>query len=214
MKKYLLPGLVILLPIALTLFVVDFILHFLTKPFMGIVSKAMTSYGIAQNGFLFLSADQTLRLTSQIFIIVVLVLVTFLLGMVGRWFLFRSLIGFGEKIMHKIPFVNKIYKAFQEITKSFLDSDKQSFSEVVLVPFPRKGLWTVALVSGKAPSVLDLSEQKDHLSLFVPTAPSPTNGFLILAPKADLLYLDCKVDEALKYVISCGMILPEAKDRE
>jgi uncharacterized membrane protein len=211
MKKYFITGLVILLPLTLTILIVAFVVNFLTKPFIGLVVKILSATKIQQLHTHILSSEQIIRYGSQIVILIGLFLFTLLLGLFARWFIFNGLIKISDKILHKIPLVNKVYKTTQEIVKTLFITDKNSFKQVVMVPFPSKGLYSLGLVSRKAPDTCLDAAKKDLISVFVPTTPNPTTGFLLLFKREDLIYLDMKTEEAVKYVVSCGVIVPGDK---
>ncbi len=208
MKKYFITGLVILLPLTLTILIVAFVINFLTKPFMGLVIKILSQTKIQQIHTNILTSDQIIKYGSQILILIGLVLFTIILGFFARWFIFRGLIKLSDKILHKIPLVNKVYKTTQEIVKTLFVTDKNSFKKVVMVPFPRKGLYSLGLVSRKSPDTCIKAAKKELISVFVPTTPNPTTGFLLLFKQEDLIYLDMKTEEAIKYIVSCGVIVP------
>lgn len=214
MKKYIFTGLVILLPVAVTIAIVVFIVDFLTKPFIGIVTKFLSHMHIAERGFLFLSSEQVVRYTSQLIILVGLVLLTLILGIVTRWFLFNALIRLSDKILHHIPIVNKVYKTTQDIIKTLFASDKTSFKKVVMIPFPLKGVYSIGLVSRDAPETCNEAEGEKMVSVFVPTTPNPTTGFLLMFKEKDLIFVDMKTEEAIKYIVSCGVIIPDGPKAE
>ncbi len=124
MKKYFITGLIILLPLAMTIAIVAFIVNFLTQPFIGLVSKFLSEFNIAATGVFLFSADQVIRYSSQLIILISLMLITIILGMIARWFFFKSLLSLSDKILHRIPVVNKVYKTSQEIIKTLFSSDK------------------------------------------------------------------------------------------
>lgn len=212
MKKYFITGLVILLPLTLTILIVAFVVNFLTKPFMGLVIKILSQTKIQQIHTHLLSSDQLIRYGSQIIILIALVLFTILLGIFARWFIFNALIRLSDKILHRIPLVNKVYKTTQEIVKTLFITDKNSFKQVVMVPFPRDGLYSLGLVSRKSPDTCIEAAKKELISVFVPTTPNPTTGFLLLFKQEDLIYLDMKTEDAIKYIVSCGVIVPPKKE--
>ena len=211
MKKYFITGLVILLPLTLTILIVAFVVNFLTKPFMGLVMKVLSQTNIEQLNTRFLSPEQIIKYGSQIIIIIGIVVFTLLLGILARWFLFKALIKFSDKILNKIPLINKVYKTTQDIVKTLFITDKNSFKQVVMVPFPYKGTYSIGLVSRDSPETARQSVNKDLVSVFVPTTPNPTTGFLLLFKREDLILLDMKTEDAVKYIVSCGVILPENK---
>lgn len=209
MRKYFLTGLALLLPLAITVAIVVFVVDFLTKPFMGFVVSWLEPTGVQYFKIGFLSPEKVLRYISQFIILLGLFGVTLFLGLVTRWVFFRTFFNLSDSILHKIPLVNKVYKTTQEIFKTLFASEKNSFKQVVLVPFPYKGTYSVGLVARESPKSCEEAAQKEMVSVFVPTTPNPTTGFLLMFEKKDLIYLDLKTEEAIKYVVSCGVIVPE-----
>ena len=127
MKKYFITGLVILLPLALTLAIVIFIFNLLTGPFLGVVKTIFDHYHLFEKGFLFLSADQIQTLFAQILIIASLFSIVIGLGFIARWFFFHTLIRFAEYIVKRIPLVRTIYKTCQEVIRTIFTSKTKSF---------------------------------------------------------------------------------------
>lgn len=201
MKKYFFTGLVILLPLVVTIWIVNFLVNILTKPFLGFVSSVLQNVP-------YLSNPQVLLYTSKILIIITLFLFTILLGMITRWFLFHSLLNLGDKILHRIPLVNKVYKTSQDIIKTLFASDKKSFKQVVMVPFPKSDTYVIGLVSNDSPDICSQAVKDDLVSVLIPTTPNPTTGFLLMYPRRDLVYIDMKTEDAVKYIVSCGVIIP------
>lgn len=210
MKKYFITGLIILLPLVVTIAVAIFLVNFLTKPFVGFVSGLLADLNIVNKGFLFLSPEQTVIYTSKILILVFLFLITVFLGMVTRWFLIKTLFHLSDKVLHRIPVVNTVYKTTQEIIKTLFASDKNSFKQVVMVSFPREGVYVIGLIARESPRVCSQTVEEELISVLVPTTPNPTTGFLLLYPKKELIYIDMKPEDAIKFVVSCGVIIPGA----
>lgn len=211
MRKYFITGLVILLPLALTIAIVIFIFNLLTVPFLGIVKAVFDHYNLFEGGFLFLNADQIQNLIAQILILACLFFIVIGLGFITRWFFFHTVIKFAEYIVKKIPLVNSIYKACKEVIKTLFTSKTKSFKQVVLVPFPNSETYSVGLITRENLAGLEGTSHAEAVAVFVPTAPNPTSGFLLMFKQSDIVYLDMKVEEAFKYVISCGMIHPVFK---
>ncbi|NGX56106.1 MAG: hypothetical protein K1060chlam5_00341 [Candidatus Anoxychlamydiales bacterium] len=211
MKKYFITGLVTLLPLTLTLLIVVFIVNFLTKPFMGFVVKVLSETKIKQIHTYILSSDQIVKYGSQILILIGIFVTTLILGIFARWFLFKAFIRMSDGILHKIPLINKVYKTTQDIVKTLFVTDKNSFKQVVMAPFPRKGMYSLGLVSRESPKTCQDAAKVPLISVFIPTTPNPTTGFLLMFKKEDLIFLDMKTEDALKYIISCGVIIPEDK---
>ena len=208
MKKHFITGLVILLPLTVTILVLGFLIRFLTQPFVGLVSNFLAQLNIVNRGFLFLSPDQVIKYFSQFLILITLFLVTVCLGMVTRWFFINALFRLGDKILHKIPIVNTVYKTTQEIIKTLFVSDKNSFKQVVMAPFPGPGSYMIGLISREAPPNCSKAVNDELISVLIPTTPNPTTGFLVMFRKKELVYLDMKPEEAIKCIVSCGVIHP------
>ena len=214
MKKYFITGLVILLPVAVTIAIVIFLVDLLTKPFMGWVMQLLMHTNIKNLGFSIFSPEQVIRYGSQIIILIGLFLVILGIGFLGRWFFIKSFFRLSDKLLHKIPLVNKVYKTTQDIIQTLFVTDKNSFKQVVLVPFPSQETFCLGLVSRASPKVCSAKAQEDMVSVFIPTTPNPTTGFLIMYKKQDLIFLDMKTEEAIKYIVSCGVILPGQENKE
>ncbi|MBI3237039.1 MAG: DUF502 domain-containing protein [Chlamydiales bacterium] len=212
MKKHFVTGLVILLPLAVTIAVLIFLINFLTEPFIGIVSSILEDFHIINRGFFFLTPEQLIRYGSKLIILILLFLFTVGLGIITRWFVLHALLRLGDKILHKIPIVNTVYKTTQEIIKTLFVSDKNTFKQVVMVPFPRADVYVIGLVVREAPRICCEAAQNPLISVLVPTTPNPTTGFLMMFRKEELIYIDIKPEDAIKYIVSCGVITPgEAK---
>lgn len=208
MKKYFITGLVILLPVTITILILGFLINLLTKPFVGMVSSFLSHTHLIERGFLFLSPEQLVRYGSQLLILIILFVITVFLGMITRWFLFKSLIRLSDKILHRIPIVSTVYKTTQEITKTLFVSDKNSFKQVVMAPFPKPGVYMLGLISREAPRSCSDRVNEELISVLIPTTPNPTTGFLVMYKKEDLVFIDMKPEDAIKYIVSCGVIIP------
>lgn len=205
MKKYFITGLIILLPLAVTLAVIVFIFNFLTVPFAGGLSALLRHYNLLENGFFIFSDKQIQFFISQIFVLLFMFFFTVLLGYIARWFFVNFLIRIWDYIFHKIPFVSALYKTCKDVINTIFASKTKSFKQVVLVPFPSLESKSIGLVTQD-----NLRWYKDNpplTAVFVPTTPNPTSGFLMMFDPKDITYVDMKVEDAFKYVISCGVIL-------
>lgn len=208
MKKYFITGLVILLPVAVTIAIIVFIIRFLTKPFIGMVSSFLQHWDIINNGFLFLSPEQTILYGSQLLILIALFLITIGLGVLAKWLFIHSLLRLSDRILHRIPIVNTVYKTSQDIIKTLFVSDKNTFKQVVMVPFPRPGMYVLGLLVRESPPACSRAIGEDLISVLVPTTPNPTTGFLLMFKREDLIMIDMKPEDAIKYIVSCGVIVP------
>jgi uncharacterized membrane protein len=208
MKKYFITGLVILLPLAVTIAVLLFLVNLLTNPFIGIVSSFLGHLHIINEGFLFLSPEQVLQYGSQLLILILLFVVTVILGFVARSFLINAFFRLSDTVLHRIPIVNTVYKTTQEIIKTIFVSDKNSFKQVVMVPFPRADMFALGLVARESPAICSKTTGMDLISVLIPTTPNPTTGFLLMYKREDLVYVDMRPEDAIKYIVSCGVIVP------
>ncbi len=206
MKRTFLSGLALLLPLAVTLLIVIFILNFLTNPFI----KLFDSYFRLSNIKLTsLISPNVLHYTVQFVILFLLFVFTTLVGMLGRLFFINYFLKLGDSIINRLPVVKTIYKTTKDILKSLFSPDTESFKQVVLAPFPTKDRFCLGLVSGPAPKSC-LEKSKDELvTVLLPTAPHPISGYLLLFKKKDLIATDMSIEDAIKFTISCGIVHPE-----
>lgn len=206
MKKYFITGLVILLPLALTIAILLFVFNLLTVPFLGLVKAIFERYDLFQSGFLFLNANQVENLIAKLLILISLTIFTLALGFIARWFFFNTLLKCAEFMVKKIPFVSTIYNTCKDVIQTIFASKNNAFKQVVLVRFPNPETYSIGLITREEiPSLQDTLYQ-DVMTVFVPTTPNPTSGFLIMYKKQDLIFLDMKVEDAFKYIISCGLL--------
>lgn len=208
MKKYFFTGLILLLPLTLTILIIVFIFNLLTAPFLGIVKTLFEYYGLFEKGFLFLTSSQLQNLIAQLLTLTFLAVFTLALGYIARWFFFKSILKFTDLLVKKIPFVRTIYKTSKEVIKTIFTSTNNSFKQVVLVKFPNPDSLSLGLITREEILPLKDTAFKDAVTVFVPTTPNPTSGFLILYKKQDLIFLDMTVEDAFKYIISCGLVTP------
>lgn len=210
MKKHFLTGLAILLPSVLTVILVMFIINFLTKPFIGIMQSLLIKYDIFDHPFLFFSGSQVLFFSSKLLALFFLIGLTLLLGFIGRIVLFNYVFKVGDYIIHRIPIINKIYKAIQDVTHTIFKPESKSFTQAVLVRFPHSKTLAVGLISSeKLPQESDL-QFHDLISVFVPGTPNPSMGFMLMYKREQLIFLDAKVEDAFKFVVSAGVIAPNS----
>ena len=128
------------------------------------------------------------------------------------WF-FKNLFGHvimggWETIVHRLPIINVIYKALKQILETMMMDQSQAFREAVMFEFPRKGIWVIGFVTGIAKGEVQRLTEDEVVNVFFPTTPNPTSGFLVFVPRKDLIVLDMKVDDALKMIISGGILTP------
>jgi uncharacterized membrane protein len=206
MKKYFVTGLVILLPLALTIAIVLWVFNLLTEPFVGAMQGIFSHYNLLQDGFLFLKASQIQQILSQIIILALLFSFTVFLGTIARLFFFSYLINTWNYLINRIPLIRSIYKTCQDVINTIFTSNNNSFKQVVMVPFPNATTYTIGLVTRDDIPPFKTGSSENHIAVFVPTTPNPTSGFLVMFKQSDLIYLDMPVENAFKYIISCGVI--------
>ena len=214
LKKHFVTGLAILLPLVVTVAVVTFLVNFLTEPFIGIVSSILSKFHLINHGFLFLSPEELLRYGSKILILALLFLLTVGLGILTRWVLVTLLFRLGDSVLHRIPIINTVYKTTQDIIKTLFVSDKNSFKQVAMVPFPGEKSYVLGLIARESPKVCSDGAKEELVSVFIPTTPNPTTGFLLTFKRSDLILINMKSEEAIKYIVSCGVIVPKLKTPE
>lgn len=195
LKKYLITSVLVWLPIAVTLWVITYIVsasdqlinllpaHWQPKHFLG--------FNIPGLG------------------VIVTVLALFITGLFGANVIGKQMIAAWDHLLGRIPVVKSIYSSVKKVSESLLSDNSRSFKTPVLVPFPQPDIWSIAFVSGSIPSAVARSlNGEEYVSVYVPTTPNPTGGYYIMVKKSDVRELDMSVDDALKYIISLGMVLP------
>jgi uncharacterized membrane protein len=205
MKKNFLAGLAILLPFVVTLWFVLFVLNWTTKPFAGAIEQILIQLQIAAP--VIHSYKAIIQIVSQIIAALMLAVVLFFTGFAAQAVVVKYFIRFGNSILHKIPLINKIYKASQDVMHTLFSEEGKAFSHVVLVPFPDDNSLSIGFISKS----IEECDEQDQISVFVPATPNPTIGFLLLFSKKQLIFVDLTVEEALKFVVSCGVVFPEFK---
>lgn len=136
------------------------------------------------------------------------VIIITVIGAIAAGFLGRWVIRFGEAILNQMPVVRTIYNATKQILETVISTQSDAFREVVLVEYPRRGLWVIGFVTGITKAETARRLVGTNVNVFIPTTPNPTSGFLLFCPKKDLIYMDMNVEEAVKLVVSGGIITP------
>ncbi|MEP2715687.1 DUF502 domain-containing protein [Pseudophaeobacter sp.] len=141
-------------------------------------------------------------------------LFTIVIGWIAKGIIGRSLIGFAENLVNRMPVVRTIYSGIKQISETVFAQSERSFEKACLIQYPRRGIWAIGFISTTAKG--EVSEQADTtgamMSVFLPTTPNPTSGFLLFVPKDDVIELEMSVEDAAKLVISAGLVYPNAKD--
>ena len=209
-KKYIFAGLVILLPIAITVAIIVFVLDMLTNPFAGAVEELLKS--ISQNVINIDAHKHILVFLSRIIVFCCLFLLVILLGFLGRRFFFRFLLKQMHTIFSKIPFVKSIYRITRDVVKNFFNENKKPFKESVIVPFPDDGMHVLGFNTGTPPPEIT-SINEDLQSIFIPTAPHPISGYVVIYSKKDIKTIDIKTEDVFKLLISCGLYEPKKANK-
>jgi len=139
---------------------------------------------------------------------------TVLVGWVAKGILGRTFLRVGENLVDRTPIVRSVYSGIKQIAETVLSSRDSSFEKACLIEYPRKGIWAIAFVaSDSRGEIAEKNSDKENqlVSVFIPTTPNPTSGFLLFIPKSDIKYLDMTIEEAAKLVISAGLVYPKEK---
>jgi uncharacterized membrane protein len=132
-----------------------------------------------------------------------------LIGFLTANFLGRTLIGVGERLLSRMPVIRSIYGALKQIFETVLSQSSRSFREVVLIEYPRKGIWTLGFVTGRTQGEIQRRSPAELVNVFVPTTPNPTSGFLLFVARSEVVPLSMSVEDALKFVVSTGLVVPQ-----
>ena len=148
--------------------------------------------------------------------VVIFLIFTILVGWMGKGLMGRSFLRFGESIVARMPVVRSIYNGVKQIAETVFAQTETSFDKACLIEYPRKGIWAIGFISTTAKGEI---KSKAHtggelMSIFLPTTPNPTSGFLLFIPKSDVIELDMTVEDAAKLVISAGLVYPSKKAAE
>ena len=195
MKKILITGLLIWIPLAITIWVLELIVTTMDQSLLLLPPQyqpqALLGYQIPGIGAL------------------LTVLIVFVTGALASNILGQRLVRFWESLLGRIPVVKTIYNSVKQVSDTVFAPGGQAFSKALLVEYPRKDSWTIAFLTGQPGGDVARHLQGEYVSVYVPTTPNPTSGFFLMMRKADVIELDMSVDEALKYVISMGVVSPE-----
>ena len=199
-RSYFLTGIVVTAPVGLTFYVAILFIGFIDSKVRNIIPvkyqyDSMLPIEIPGIGLLF--------------VFILLTFIGFLTaGIVGRF-----IIRLGERIISRLPIIRSVYGALKQIFESVLASSSKSFREVVLVEYPRKGIWAIGFITGNTQGEVQDSTKDEMVNVFLPTTPNPTSGFLLFIPRKDLMILNMNVEEGIKMVISGGIVTPKYKKK-
>ena len=197
MKRYLIAGLLVWAPLGITFWVLHFLVTTLDQTLLLFPQGAHPDrlLGFHIPGFGVLLSFGLLLLT----------------GVVAANFFGARLISFWENLLGRIPVVKSIYSSVKQVSDTLLSDSGNAFRKALLVEFPHEGSWTIAFLTGTPAPAVAAHLTEEHLSVYVPTTPNPTSGYFIIVPRSRVRELDMTVDEALKYVISMGVVAPRGR---
>ena len=196
MRKYLITGLLIWIPLVITLWVLKLIVDTLDQSLLLLPPQWRTESFLGFH-------------VPGLGVILTLVIV-FVTGVLATNFLGARLVHLWHEILHRIPVVNSIYSSVKQISDTLFSSSGQAFRKALLVQWPREGMWTIAFLTGAPGGDVVNHLPGDYVSVYVPTTPNPTGGYFVMVPRQDVIELSMSVDAALKYIISMGVVAPGA----
>jgi uncharacterized membrane protein len=201
-KKYILTGLLVWLPLTITIWVMLQVLGLLDGVFAGLIIAAQTVLPESLRPGL----ERLLHIPGLSAIVMVSVLL--LTGLAVTNFAGQWIVNQSNRMFSNIPIVKSIYSSVKQVSDTLFSSSGQAFRHAVLVQYPRAGSWTIGFVTGKPSGEVADHLSQEHLTLYVPTTPNPTSGFMLIVPRSEVVELQMSVDEALKYIISMGVVAP------
>ena len=194
MRKYFITGLLIWIPLVITIWVLKLVVETLDQSLLLLPPEWRTESFL---GFHVPGLGVILTL-----------LIVFVTGLLTTNFLGARLVQLWNGILHRIPVVNSIYSSVKQISDTLFSSNGQAFRKALLVQWPREGIWTIAFLTGTPGGDVVQYLQGDYVSVYVPTTPNPTGGYFVMMQRKDVIELDLSVDTALKYIISMGVVSP------
>jgi uncharacterized membrane protein len=195
MRKYFVTGLLILVPLAITLWVLNLIISTMDQSLLLLPEswRPKALFGI-----------DILGLGTLLTLVII-----FLTGLLTRNFVGKQIVYGWELLLTRIPIVSSIYSSVKQVSDTLFSSSGNAFRKALLVQYPRQGCWTIAFLTGAPGGDVKNHLVGDYISVYVPTTPNPTSGFFLMMPRSDAIELDMSVDEALKYIVSMGVVSPE-----
>ncbi len=195
MKKYFITGLLIWIPLVITIWVLKLVVDVLDQ------SLLLLPVGWQTENWLGIHIPGLGTLLT--------LLIIFVTGVFATNFFGAQLVELWHEILHRIPVVNSIYSSVKQISDTLFSSSGQAFRKALLVQWPRPGMWTIGFLTGTPGGGVAEHLPPDCLAVYVPTTPNPTGGYFVIVPREDAIELDMSVDQALKYIISMGVVPPQ-----
>ncbi len=197
LRNYFLAGVIVAAPISITLFIVWQVVEVVDNN----VGKLLPA---RYNPETYLPFS-----VPGIGVLLMVVLIT-LIGMVAAGFVGRAIMRTSERLLNRMPVIRSIYGTLKQIFETVFSQSSQSFREVVLIEYPRRGIWAIGFLTGTTRGEIQERVEPKLLNIFLPTTPNPTSGFLLFVPKEDVLHLDMSVEDGIKMVISSGIVAPDS----
>ena len=199
MKKYFITGLLIWVPLGITLWVLHLLISTMDQTLLLLPEEFQT--------------ERWLGVHVPGMGVVLTFVILFGTGLIAANILGQRLLRIWEIVLGRIPVVNAVYNSVKQVSDTLFSSSGQAFRQALLVQYPREGSWTIAFLTGKPGGDVSNHLRGDYVSVYVPTTPNPTSGFFLMMPKADVIELNMSVDDALKYIISMGVVAPAMRGR-
>ncbi len=209
-----LTGLIVIAPIGLTVWLFWSVVGWVDSFVLPFVPSAYEPEELLNRWLGYTDPEDRISVNIRGVGVVVFFFFTILVGWLAKGIIGRSLIRSTEQLVERMPVVRSVYNGLKQIAETVFAQSETSFDKACLVEYPRKGIWAVAFVSTAAKGEVDSSIPREEplISVFLPTTPNPTSGFLLFVPKSDVIYLDMSVEDAAKLVISAGLVYPNSKD--
>ena len=199
MKKYFITGLLIWIPLVITIWVLKLVVDMLDQSLLLLP--------------LALRTESWLGIHIPGLGVLLTLLIVFLTGAVTANLIGQRLVHFWHEILHRIPVVSSIYSSVKQVSDTLFSSSGEAFRKALLVQWPREGMWTIAFLTGTPGGDVTRHLQGEFVSVYVPTTPNPTGGYFVMMRREDVIELDMSVDTALKYVISMGVVSPDGNGK-
>jgi len=206
LKTYFFAGVIVTAPIAITIYLTWIFLSFIDSRVTALIPPAYNPFNYVSEtlfGIHLLKAIISLALAILFFILV---------GWFARNVLGRLLYKISEYVLHQMPVINNVYKGIKQIFETIMATQSDAFRDVVMMEYPRKGIWSLGFVTGKSKGEVQRMTANETINVFVPTTPNPTSGFLLFVPVKEVTYMDMTVEEAAKLIVSAGIITPPDRD--
>jgi len=207
----LLTGLVVIAPVGLTIWLIWSVVGWIDGFVLPLVPMAYHPDRMIQN---FFGLDPSVQINVRGLGVVIFLLFTIVIGWVAKGFIGRSLIRTAESLVERTPVVRTIYSGIKQISETIFAQSDRSFEKACLIEYPRRGIWALGFISTTAKAeIADKTDPSEEMvSIFLPTTPNPTSGFLLFLPKKDVKELDMSVEDSAKLVISAGLVYPQDKE--